>query len=81
MIVSDAKCKVLSVDIGGSRIKATVLDIQGTMLREYVRIDTPSSGIPADIIKAIQQLTADFEAYDLKPPWSCPFGLCLQPTV
>ena len=64
MIVSDAKCKVLSVDIGGSRIKATVLDIQGTMLREYVRIDTPSSGIPADIIKAIQQLTADFEAYD-----------------
>lgn len=55
--------KVLSIDIGGSRIKATILDMQGKMLRDYVRIDTPSSAEPEDIMQAIVELTRSFQPY------------------
>ena len=49
---SDPDDKVLSIDIGGSRIKGTILDMTGKMLRDYVRIDTPSSAEPEDIMQA-----------------------------
>ena len=55
--------KILSIDIGGSRIKATLLDIDGNMLMEYVRITTPPSGEPGHIVQAIVDLTRDFQAY------------------
>lgn len=55
--------KVLSIDIGGSRIKATILDIEGKMLRDYVRINTPSSAEPEHIMQAIVELTRSFQPY------------------
>ncbi len=55
--------KVLSIDIGGSRIKATILDIEGNMLRDYVRINTPLSAEPEDIMQAIVELTRSFQPY------------------
>ena len=55
--------KILSIDIGGSRIKATILDVEGTMLRDYVRIQTPPSASPNDVLKAIGELTKDFKDY------------------
>jgi polyphosphate glucokinase len=56
--------KILSIDIGGSRIKATILDIDGNMLMEYQRIQTPPSPGPEDVIKAIVQLTKGFQSYN-----------------
>ncbi len=55
--------KVLSIDIGGSRIKATILDIEGNMLRDYVRINTPLSAEPEHIMQAIVELTRSFQPY------------------
>ena len=36
-----ADVKTLSIDVGGTRLKASVLDRDGKMLVEKVRIDTP----------------------------------------
>ena len=55
--------KILSIDIGGSRIKATILDINGKMLREYERIKTPESASPEHIMEAILELTKSFESF------------------
>ncbi len=33
--------KILSIDIGGSNIKATVLNASGTFLDEYQKLPTP----------------------------------------
>ncbi len=59
----DLKDNILSVDIGGSHIKATVLNSDGEEITEFKKIDTPSSGSPEDVIAAIQELTKDFIAF------------------
>jgi polyphosphate glucokinase len=64
MMNSDSDDKILSIDIGGSRIKGTILDMTGKMLRDYVRIDTPISAEPEDVVQAIVQLTKDFQPYN-----------------
>ena len=38
--------KILSIDIGGSHIKATVLNTKGDFLQEYERQDTPRPSSP-----------------------------------
>ncbi len=55
--------KILTIDIGGSRIKATIVDKDGKMLRDYVRIDTPVPAIPDLVLNAIVKLTKDFESF------------------
>jgi len=55
--------KILSIDIGGSRIKGTILDINGNMLRDYERIKTPSPANPQSVMAAIIELTKNFEPY------------------
>ncbi|NOT76296.1 MAG: ROK family protein [Cyclobacteriaceae bacterium] len=55
--------KILSIDIGGSRIKGTILDVDGKMLREYVRIKTPTTASPESVMDAIVELTKNFEPY------------------
>ena len=59
----DTEERILSIDIGGSRIKATVLDLTGKMLMDYQKIDTPTSAEPDHILQAIQTLTKDFQAF------------------
>ena len=61
---SDPK-KFLSLDIGGSHIKATVLDQEGKQIKEYEKIQTPSPASPENLMQAIKTLTKDFPAYDL----------------
>ncbi|MEX8546184.1 MAG: ROK family protein [Mucilaginibacter sp.] len=61
---SDPK-KFLSIDIGGSHIKATVLDQDGKQIKEYEKIQTPSPASPENLMQAIETLTKDFPAYDL----------------
>lgn len=55
--------KILSIDIGGSRIKATVLDPEGNMLMDFQKIATPASPDPGNVIQAILDLTRDFQEY------------------
>jgi polyphosphate glucokinase len=59
-----AALKTLTIDIGGTGLKATVLDEQGRMLTERVRIDTPSPCPPAVLLAALGRLVAPLPAYD-----------------
>lgn len=55
---------VLAIDIGGSHIKAAVLNKNGEYLSEYQRIETPLSSTPENIVKAIRDLVRNFPHYD-----------------
>ena len=46
----------LGVDIGGSGIKASVLDSNGNMISERVRLDTPYPCPPPRLVSAIRQV-------------------------
>lgn len=56
--------KILSIDIGGSRVKATLLDAEGRSLMDYERIDTPIPATPEKIMEAILQLVQRLPGYD-----------------
>ncbi|MGI4804929.1 MAG: ROK family protein [Janthinobacterium lividum] len=60
---SDLK-KILCIDIGGSHIKATVLDTEGNSLKEYEKVPTPDPASPENLIQAIKTLVKDFPEYD-----------------
>lgn len=60
---ADPDEKILSIDIGGSRIKGTILDIDGNMLIDYQRISTPKFAGPENVMQGIVELTKNFEAY------------------
>ena len=55
---------ILSIDIGGSHIKATTLNMQGDFLNEYQRLPTPSPSTPGKILDIVTQLAQKFPAYD-----------------
>src|SRR6478736_10494308 len=55
--------KILSIDIGGSRIKCTVLDLDGNMIMEYQRLDTPYPATPDNVLKTIMELIKPFKPY------------------
>jgi polyphosphate glucokinase len=63
MTYSASGDKILSIDIGGSNIKATILDFEGNLTREYVKIETPSPANPDKVLRAIKNLVKDFPEY------------------
>ncbi len=54
----------LAVDIGGSRIKAGLLDAAGGMVSESVRVDTPNPSGPSAVIASLMQLVRPMGAFD-----------------
>lgn len=56
--------RILSVDIGGSHIKATILNQAGQLLVEYKRTATPSPASPKSVIEAIVALVQDFPSFN-----------------
>lgn len=56
--------KILSIDIGGSHIKATVLDSGGVFLNDYERLPTPMPATPGRVLDAIKELSKKFPSYD-----------------
>jgi polyphosphate glucokinase len=61
---SQSKEKYLALDIGGSQIKSTILNVEGKMEIEYQKIATPKNATPDDVITAIETLIKDFSNYD-----------------
>jgi polyphosphate glucokinase len=55
--------KILSIDIGGSRIKGTLLDLSGNMLMDYQRISTPKFAGPENVMQGIKELTRNFNGF------------------
>jgi polyphosphate glucokinase len=58
MVDENGSIRTLSVDIGGSGVKAMVLDITGTPITERGRLDTPQPATPEVVINAIAVLAA-----------------------
>lgn len=56
--------KTLAFDIGGSGLKATVLDDRGKMLTERVRVDTPQPCPPKVLLEKLKELLAQLPAFD-----------------
>ncbi len=56
--------KILALDIGGSTVKATVLDQAGKMLQEYKKEETPKEATPEKVMETIKTLVKDFQNYD-----------------
>lgn len=56
--------KTLAIDIGGTGVKALVLDPAGSMLTERVRIETPRPATPDAIVAAIAALVRPLGTFD-----------------
>jgi polyphosphate glucokinase len=54
----------LSIDIGGSHIKGSVLDSRGRMLHERVRVDTPDDLTPSRLVQIIAGLAKQLGRFD-----------------
>jgi polyphosphate glucokinase len=54
----------LAVDIGGSHVKASVLDPRGRMLHERVRVDTPKEVTPQKLVSLIGELVKSLPKFD-----------------
>ena len=55
--------KILTIDIGGSNIKATTLNSEGTPLSDYEKLPTPQPSTPENVITTIKELVKNF-SYD-----------------
>ncbi|OAQ39274.1 chromosome partitioning protein ParA [Pedobacter psychrophilus] len=56
--------KYLAIDIGGSHIKSTILNIEGKMEIDYQKIATPKNATPEDVVNSIETLIKEFPHYD-----------------
>ena len=56
--------RTLAVDIGGSHIKASVLDPAGAELTPHVAVDTPHPAPPARVLQAIDELVLKLPPFD-----------------
>ena len=56
--------KTLAIDIGGSAIKGSVLDGQGKMLHERVRVETPDDVAPKKLVELIVELVKELPSFD-----------------
>lgn len=64
MSKSSPQLKVLSIDIGGSHIKATVLDKDGALLVDYNKVETPQPANPENVVNAIKKLAKPFAGFN-----------------
>ena len=58
MVEDNGAIRTLSVDIGGSGVKALVLDITGNPITKRMRLETPQPAKPEMIIDAMEVLAA-----------------------
>lgn len=56
--------KILTLDIGGSKIKGTILNSEGELLHDYAKVPTPDKATPERVLDAIKELVGVFDDYD-----------------
>ena len=67
--------RILGVDIGGTGIKAAIIETQtGELVSEHKRIPTPKPATPQNIAESLSQLVTEFA-------WSGPIGCGFPATV
>lgn len=55
--------RILSFDIGGTGLKAAVLNAQGDLISDHVRVPTPRPCPPELLIKTLKELAAPLDDY------------------
>lgn len=56
--------KILSIDIGGSSIKACLITFGGDVLSEYTKLPTPLISTPQAVLEVIKQLAATLPGFE-----------------
>src|SRR5688572_28303453 len=54
----------LAIDIGGTGLKATLLDAKGSMLADRVRVETPYPATPEVVLDSLVKLVEPLPASD-----------------
>ena len=54
----------LAIDVGGTGLKATLLDAKGAMLGDRVRVETPYPGTPKAMVDALVKLVGTLPQFD-----------------
>ncbi|WP_199141213.1 ROK family protein [Pedobacter sp. ASV12] len=54
---------ILSIDIGGTNIKACILSQQGKLLTDFKKTPTPKKSTPQAVLEAIESLTKDLSDF------------------
>ncbi len=70
--------RILSIDIGGSSVKACMLTAQGQVLSEYTKLPTPEESTPEAVLEVIKMLATtmgDFDAISVGFPGYVKFGI------
>ena len=61
---SQSDTRTLAIDIGGTGVKALLLDAKGGQLTERVRVETPRPATPDAIMPALQELVRPVGEFD-----------------
>src|SRR5215510_10254532 len=56
--------KTLAIDIGGTNLKASVLDEAGSLMVDRVRVKTPVGAPPEALVAALVELVEPLPAFD-----------------
>ncbi len=56
--------RTLAIDIGGTGLKATILDPKGKQLVDRVRVETPHPATPSAVLESLVKLVAQLGPYD-----------------
>jgi polyphosphate glucokinase len=60
----DKTKSILSIDIGGTSIKACLLKEDGSLLSEYTKLPTPEDSTPENVLKVVKQLVSTLAPFD-----------------
>ena len=58
------RTRTLAIDVGGTGLKASVIDDTGRLLTDRVRVDTPVGSPPREIVEALARLVAPLGSFD-----------------
>src|SRR5262245_31405385 len=61
---SPARMRTLAIDIGGTGLKASIVDETGRLLTDRARVDTPVGAPPKEIVQALGRLVQPLGSYD-----------------
>lgn len=61
---AEADLRILSIDIGGSGLKAALLNGEGQLLSERLRVETPHPITREDLVGALTRLVEPLEGFD-----------------
>ena len=61
---TDTPSGILAIDIGGSGLKAAILDSEGAMVTERLRVDTPHPCKPDELVEAIAKLVEPLAGFE-----------------